>query len=73
MTQTSRPRINRTFAGVLAGVSIGMAGIVGVLAVLALLLGQVSSGWEGVRFVLIVGFLVAVCLFNFRFFRARAR
>ncbi|WP_276307993.1 hypothetical protein [Arthrobacter ruber] len=39
--------MNETFAGVLAGMSIVLAGFVGLLSLLALSFGQVELNWDG--------------------------
>ena len=65
--------MNKTFAGVLGGMSIVAAGFVGLLSVLALLFGQVELSWEGAWFVLRSILLVGLYIFGFRYFRARAR
>jgi hypothetical protein len=73
MSPTPAKPMNKTFAGVLAGVSIVLAGFVGLLSVLALLLGQVGLSWDGAWFVLRSILLVGLYIFGFRYFRARAR
>ena len=65
--------MNKTFGGVLAGMSIVLAGFVGLLSVLALLFGQVELSWDGAWFVLSRVLLIGCYIFGFRYFRARAR
>lgn len=64
--------MNKTLAGVLAGISIALAVIVGSLSILALLFGQVSFDWDGAWFVLRGILMVVLYSFGFRYFRARA-
>lgn len=65
--------MSKTFAGVMAGVSIVLAGFLGLLSVLALLLGQVELSWDGAWFVLRSILLIGLYIFSFRYFRVRAR
>lgn len=67
------PPLNKTLAGVLAGVFIGLAGFVGLLSVAALLASQVNPDWDGAWFVLRSVLMVSLFIFGFRYFRARAR
>ena len=65
--------MNKTFAGVMAGVTITGAVLLALLLVLALLLGQVQFSW-GDAWTLIRGvFVLALLIFSVRFFLARSR
>lgn len=73
MTRYVLKPMNKTFAGVMAGASIVLAGFLALLSLVALVLGQVELSWDGAWFVLRSILLIGLYIFSFRYFRARAR
>lgn len=65
--------MNKTFAGVMAGVAITLAVLLTLLTVLALLFDPIQGGWSYVWFLLRSVLLVGFFIFSFRYFRARSR
>lgn len=73
VTRPAVKPMNTMFVGVMAGVSLVLAGFLGLLSLVKGLLGQVELSWDGAWFVLRSILLIGLYVVSFRYFRAPGR